>query len=165
SWLNFIGIDDSLLKDHFRALGPSFVLEKLALSAELAFSIKMKLFCDSVIQPNLFVVVCSFVCSFLTLDFLGLLCVSFPLHPPGQFSTVRSSEYCPMFLCVCNSERHVQLSKCASLECRCELLESIVVKMASPSGVHWVEGGQPWSDSQGEIQRVCAGCTRIQQHL
>ncbi|XP_026999425.2 testis-expressed protein 30 [Tachysurus fulvidraco] len=67
----------------------------------------------------------------------GLLCVSFPLHPPGQTHThvkrsedLRGLSYIPVLF----------VSGTADNMCERLLLERVVEQMESPSSVHWVEG-------------------------
>uniref|UniRef100_A0A8B9KT98 KANL3/Tex30 alpha/beta hydrolase-like domain-containing protein n=1 Tax=Astyanax mexicanus TaxID=7994 RepID=A0A8B9KT98_ASTMX len=66
----------------------------------------------------------------------GLVCVSFPLHPPGQTHThVKRSEDLRA-LC------HVPVlfvSGTADNMCEQKLLENVLKQMKSPSSVHWVE--------------------------
>ncbi|XP_053352803.1 testis-expressed protein 30 isoform X1 [Clarias gariepinus] len=67
----------------------------------------------------------------------GLLCVSFPLHPPGQTHAhikrsedLRALSHIPVLF----------VSGTSDNMCECQLLEHVVKQMKSPSLVHWVEG-------------------------
>ncbi|KAB5576816.1 hypothetical protein PHYPO_G00202870 [Pangasianodon hypophthalmus] len=67
----------------------------------------------------------------------GLLCVSFPLHPPGQTHAhvkrsedLRALSHIPVLF----------VSGTADNMCERQLLEHVVEQMESPSSVHWVEG-------------------------
>ncbi|KAI4885915.1 hypothetical protein NFI96_030889, partial [Prochilodus magdalenae] len=68
----------------------------------------------------------------------GLVCLSFPLHPPGQTQThvkrsedLRTLSDVPVFF----------VSGTADNMCERKLLESVVEQMKTSSSVHWVEGG------------------------
>ncbi|MCI4378153.1 hypothetical protein PGIGA_G00212730 [Pangasianodon gigas] len=67
----------------------------------------------------------------------GLLCVSFPLHPPGQTHAhvkrsedLRALSHIPVLF----------VSGTADNMCERQLLEHVVEQMETPSSVHWVEG-------------------------
>ncbi|KAG7331575.1 hypothetical protein KOW79_005544 [Hemibagrus wyckioides] len=67
----------------------------------------------------------------------GLLCVSFPLHPPGQTHAhvkrsedLRALSHIPVLF----------VSGTADNMCERQLLECVVEQMESPSSVHWVDG-------------------------
>ncbi|XP_072542741.1 testis-expressed protein 30 isoform X2 [Salminus brasiliensis] len=66
----------------------------------------------------------------------GLVCVSFPLHPPGQTHThVKRSED----LRALSRVPVLFVSGTADQMCERKLLERVVEQMKSPSSVHWVE--------------------------
>lgn len=67
----------------------------------------------------------------------GLLCLSFPLHPPGQTHThiQRSQD-----LCALSHTPVLFVSGTADNMCEQELLENVIKLMKCPTAVHWVKG-------------------------
>ncbi|XP_078401983.1 testis-expressed protein 30 [Cetorhinus maximus] len=76
----------------------------------------------------------------------GLICLSFPLHPPKQQRKLRSGELLPV--------RHpvLLISGSADEMCEKDLLESILNQIPVAVKVHWVEGANHGMEVKGRAK-------------
>ncbi|KAF3842938.1 hypothetical protein F7725_001787 [Dissostichus mawsoni] len=80
----------------------------------------------------------------------GVICLSFPLHPPGQKHVISNgAKISEAFLntCLC--------CVCPALRTTCVLFEGMVKEMKAQVEGFLAERRQPWTDSEGKAGGVC----------